>query len=245
MVRLATLICGLSWAGAAAAQTAAPLSPAPEADLMALVLKAHPVVQGVMGILALAVFLVLTILIYKLTEMTLAVAGLRRSGQALAQGLATPVGDCPLAAMARMAADELAALPPKLSADLRASARDRLTLGLARIEAGAVQRLRVGTGVLASIGSVGPFVGLFGTVFGIMNSFQAIAATRTTNLAVVAPGIAEALLATALGLVAAIPAVLVHNHLMRRLQTFRHRLADGQAEVTRHFIRALDARSGG
>jgi biopolymer transport protein ExbB len=89
---------------------------------------------------------------------------------------------------------------------------------------------------------VGPFVGLFGTVFGIMNSFLAIAATKTTNLAVVAPGIAEALLATGLGLVAAIPAVILYNHLTRRIKAYRHRLADGLAEVQRQFGRALDAR---
>ena len=114
-----------------------------------------------------------------------------------------------------------------------------------RIEAGAVMRLRSGTGLLASIGAVGPFVGLFGTVFGIMNSFLAIAATKTTNLAVVAPGIAEALLATGIGLVAAIPAVLLYNGVMRRIATYRHRLADGTAELLSRFSRELDQRMVG
>ena len=243
MVRLATLFCGIATASGAAAQTAAPLG-AGHADLWALVTTAHPVVQAVMAALALAVFLVLTVMIYKLAELALAFGQLRRAGMALARGLGAPVGPCPLAEAARAAEAELASLPAVLTADLRASARERLELSLARIEAGGVHRLKIGTGVLASIGAVGPFVGLFGTVFGIMNSFLAIAATKTTNLAVVAPGIAEALLATGLGLVAAIPAVLLYNHLMRRIGAWRHRLADGLAEVQRQFSRALDARMG-
>jgi len=105
-----------------------------------------------------------------------------------------------------------------------------------------VAQLQYGQVLLASVGSTSPFIGLFGTVFGIMNSFLAIAATKTTNLAVVAPGIAEALLATGLGLVAAIPAVILYNHLTRRIKAYRHRLADGLAEVLRQFSRAMDAR---
>ena len=79
------------------------------------------------------------------------------------------------------------------------------------------RRIARGTGVLATIGATAPFVGLFGTVWGIMNSFIGISEAQTTNLAVVAPGIAEALLATALGLVAAIPAVVIYNHLARSI----------------------------
>ena len=77
------------------------------------------------------------------------------------------------------------------------------------------RRIARGTGILATIGAMAPFVGLFGTVWGIMNAFIGISQAQTTNLAVVAPGIAEALLATALGLVAAIPAVVIYNHLAR------------------------------
>ncbi|MCG7548769.1 tonB-system energizer ExbB [Pseudoalteromonas sp. Of7M-16] len=84
--------------------------------------------------------------------------------------------------------------------------------------------LTQGTGSLASIGSTAPFIGLFGTVWGIMNSFIGIATTNTTNLAVVAPGIAEALLATAAGLVAAIPAVLMYNHFTRNIALYRKQL---------------------
>ena len=78
-----------------------------------------------------------------------------------------------------------------------------------------------GTGVLATIGATAPFVGLFGTVWGIMNTFIGISRSQTTNLAVVAPGIAEALLATACGLAAAIPAVVIYNHFSRRIAGYR------------------------
>jgi biopolymer transport protein ExbB len=215
-------------------------------DLVSLVLKAHPVVQAVMGLLALSVAAVLTVFLFKLVEFTLAFARLARANAGLAAGagmVALP-GTCPLAQATRAAGDEVATLPARLTADLRASSRERLELALDRIEAGAVMRLRSGTGLLASIGAVAPFVGLFGTVFGIMNSFLAIAATKTTNLAVVAPGIAEALLATGIGLVAAIPAVLLYNAILRRIGAFRHRLADGRAKLLARFSRELDRRMG-
>ena len=89
--------------------------------------------------------------------------------------------------------------------------KERVALLLERIELANSRKISRGTGVLATIGSTAPFVGLFGTVWGIMNSFIGISNAHTTNLAVVAPGIAEALLATALGLVAAIPAVVIYN----------------------------------
>ena len=88
-----------------------------------------------------------------------------------------------------------------------------------------------GTGVLATIGATAPFVGLFGTVWGIMNAFIGISEAHTTNLAVVAPGIAEALLATALGLVAAIPAVVIYNHLTRSIAGYRALLGDASVMV--------------
>lgn len=216
------------------------------ADLATLVLRAHPVVQAVMALLALSVAAVLTVFLFKAVEFALAFARLRRSLRVLAQadGLPDLPGHCPLAQALRCARGETAALPPAaLTADLRRSAQHRLDLALDRIEAGAVQQLRSGTGLLASIGAVAPFVGLFGTVFGIMNSFLAIAATGTTNLSVVAPGIAEALLATGIGLAAAIPAVLLYNRTMRRIGTFRHRLADGTADLRRRFSRMLDTRA--
>ncbi|WP_137112444.1 MotA/TolQ/ExbB proton channel family protein [Rhodobacter sp. SY28-1] len=226
--------------GAAEVGTEAPY----HTDLASLVLKAHPVVQAVMALLALAVMAVLTVLLFKLVEFPLAFARLRRTKEALAAapGLAAVTGHCPLALASEAAVDEVQALGPAMTADLRRSARERLDLALDRIEAGAVLRLRSGTGLLASIGAVGPFVGLFGTVFGIMNSFLAIAGAKTTSLVVVAPGIAEALLATGIGLVAAIPAVLLYNAIQRRIVVFRHGFADGRAEILARFSRALDQR---
>jgi biopolymer transport protein TolQ len=87
-----------------------------------------------------------------------------------------------------------------------------------------LKRLEKGLTLLATIGSTAPFIGLFGTVWGIMNSFTAIAASKDTSLAVVAPGIAEALFATAIGLVAAIPAVMAYNKLSGSLSAIAHRL---------------------
>jgi biopolymer transport protein ExbB len=97
-----------------------------------------------------------------------------------------------------------------------------------------------GTGILATIGATAPFVGLFGTVWGIMNSFIGISKSHTTNLAVVAPGIAEALLATALGLVAAIPAVVMYNMFSRWIAGYRALHADAAAEILRIISRDLD-----
>ncbi len=121
--------------------------------------------------------------------------------------------------------------------------KERVASRLSRIEAGAGRRLAKGTGILATIGSVAPFVGLFGTVWGIMNSFIGISEAQTTNLAVVAPGIAEALLATAIGLVAAIPAVIIYNMFARSVTAYRHLLADVSAGVERLVSRDLDMRA--
>ena len=109
--------------------------------------------------------------------------------------------------------------------------KERVALRLERVEAAMSRQIARGTGVLATIGATAPFVGLFGTVWGIMNSFIGISEAHTTNLAVVAPGIAEALLATALGLVAAIPAVVIYNHLTRTIAAHRALLGDASAMV--------------
>ena len=119
---------------------------------------------------------------------------------------------------------------------------DRISVALLRIEAGAARGLSSGSGVLATIGSIAPFVGLLGTVWGIMNAFIGISKAQTTNLAVVAPGIAEALFATALGLVAAIPAVIVYNWLARSIAGYRHNLADISCTIERLIGRDLEQR---
>ena len=105
-----------------------------------------------------------------------------------------------------------------------------------------VRAMTQGIGLLASIGAVAPFVGLFGTVWGIMNSFIGIAVSQSTNLATVAPGIAEALLATALGLVAAIPAVVIYNVLSRGINQYKAQLRAASAQVLLMLSRELDTR---
>jgi biopolymer transport protein ExbB len=109
--------------------------------------------------------------------------------------------------------------------------RERVALRLERVEAAMTRQVSRGAGILATIGATAPFVGLFGTVWGIMNAFIGISESQTTNLAVVAPGIAEALLATALGLVAAIPAVVIYNHLARVIAGYRTLLGDASAQL--------------
>ncbi|MGD9538641.1 MAG: tonB-system energizer ExbB [Alphaproteobacteria bacterium] len=117
--------------------------------------------------------------------------------------------------------------------------KERIVSRLERLETAAGRRMTKGTGVLATIGATAPFVGLFGTVWGVMNSFIGISKAQTTNLAVVAPGIAEALLATALGLVAAIPAVVFYNHFARRIGAYKALVADTSAAVLRLVSRDL------
>ena len=103
-----------------------------------------------------------------------------------------------------------------------------------------MERLEKNMSFLASVGSTAPFVGLFGTVWGIMDAFQAIAATKTTALSVVAPGIAEALFATALGLIAAIPAVVAYNKISHDLDRFAQNLEGFAAEFISILSRNLD-----
>lgn len=123
--------------------------------------------------------------------------------------------------------------------------KDRCRSRLSRLELAAGRRLSAGTGILATIGATAPFVGLFGTVWGIMNSFIGISQSQTTNLAVVAPGIAEALLTTAVGLVAAIPAVVVYNMFSRGIAGYRAGLGDFSAEILRLLSRELDRKGQG
>jgi biopolymer transport protein ExbB len=145
-------------------------------------------------------------------------------------------GDSPVSQLMQAAAQEI-----RLSANLRAEGlKERIALQLERIEMAVSRKISRGTGVLATIGSTAPFVGLFGTVWGIMNSFIGISNSHTTNLAVVAPGIAQALLATALGLVAAIPAVMIYNLLARQTAHYRAYLGDASAGVMRLVSRDLD-----
>ena len=143
----------------------------------------------------------------------------------------------PVASFYAAAVDELRLSDGSMDKD---GLKERIASRLERIEAAFSRRISRGTGVLATIGATAPFVGLFGTVWGIMNSFIGISKSHTTNLAVVAPGIAEALLATALGLAAAIPAVVIYNLFSRQIATYRAALADASAAVLRLVSRDLD-----
>ena len=117
--------------------------------------------------------------------------------------------------------------------------KERIVSRFERYEAALSRKMTRGVNILATIGATAPFVGLFGTVWGIMNSFIGIAEKQTTNLAVVAPGIAEALLATALGLVAAIPAVVMYNHFSRQISAYRALVSDTAAAILRLVSRDL------
>ena len=206
--------------------------------------SADIVVKAVMIGLALASLLTWTIWFAKTIELALARQRLRRALRALADAgsLAAALtrlrGMSPDAvALARAADAELQMSADAIVAD---GVKERVASRLERIEAAAGRRMIRGTSWLASVGATAPFVGLFGTVWGIMNSFIGISRQHTTNLAVVAPGIAEALLATALGLVAAIPAVVMYNMTSRWNAGYRALLADCAAEVLRLVSRDLD-----
>ncbi|MDX7987456.1 tonB-system energizer ExbB [Xenorhabdus sp. 12] len=118
--------------------------------------------------------------------------------------------------------------------------KERTAFRMERSVAAISRHMGRGNGYLATIGAISPFVGLFGTVWGIMNSFIGIAHSQTTNLAVVAPGIAEALLATALGLVAAIPAVVIYNVFARVITSYRGQVGDMAAQAILLLGRDLD-----
>ncbi|GLK50322.1 flagellar motor protein MotA [Brevundimonas intermedia] len=149
----------------------------------------------------------------------------------------------PLADMAAAATEEIemsrqAGL--SVTGDHLDTAMARAQAAVSAVQAGLALRLSGGQQFLASVGSIGPFVGLFGTVYGIMNSFIGIAESNTTNLAVVAPGIAEALLATGIGLFAAIPAVVFYNYFNTRIAAYGTRADGFSAELLNGISRQLD-----
>lgn len=209
-----------------------------------MVANADLVVQAVMAGLAFASVLTWTVGLAKGIEL---LAHRRRASQGVAAlAAANSLGDAAqrvgdrrgaCAALVRAASAELGAAG---EAPNRQGVQERAGWKLERIVAGAGRAAARGTGVLATIGATAPFVGLFGTVWGIMNSFVGISRSQTTNLAVVAPGIAEALLATAIGLVAAIPAVVIYNFFARVVAGYRALLADAAAETMRLLSRDLD-----
>ncbi|MBX9574389.1 MAG: MotA/TolQ/ExbB proton channel family protein, partial [Caulobacteraceae bacterium] len=149
----------------------------------------------------------------------------------------------PMADMAAAATEEIElsrSAGLNVAGEHRDSAVTRASAAVAAVQSGLGKRLSGGQQFLASTGSTGPFIGLFGTVYGIMNSFIGIANTNTTNLAVVAPGIAEALLATGIGLFAAIPAVVFYNYFNTRIASYGTRADGFQAELLNAISRQLD-----
>ncbi len=207
------------------------------------------VVKSVMILLALASVLTWTVWLAKSLQLFGARARAKRGLKAVVQ--ARQLSDAlkalekrggVVATMVRAAQHEMSLSDAAIDLVGGDGVKERVASALSRIEARAGRQMSNGTGLLASIGSTAPFVGLFGTVWGIMNSFIGIAETQTTNLAVVAPGIAEALLATAIGLVAAIPAVIIYNVFARSVTGYRQLLADAGAGIERLVSRDLDFR---
>ena len=207
-------------------------------------MAADVVVKTVMVGLAFASVLTWTIWFAKAIELMFARRRMRTAIEKLGHAkswneanVRTKGRDVGVAAMLRAADTEL-----RMSADAHSASgiKERIASRLERLEAAAGRQMIRGTGILATIGATAPFVGLFGTVWGIMNSFIGISKLHTTNLAVVAPGIAEALLATALGLVAAIPAVVMYNMFSRWIAGYRALHADAAAEILRIVSRDLD-----
>ncbi len=227
------LACLVITAAPALAQTPNPLLPR-NLSPWGMFLSADVVVKAVMIGLAFSSMVTWTVWLAKTVELAGARRRARRRIKVLESG-----GDLMDAARAcdsdRDAVAQLI-LSAAREADLSGGIADegfkeRVALRLERVETAMTRRISRGTGLLATIGATAPFVGLFGTVWGIMNSFIGISESHTTNLAVVAPGIAEALLATALGLVAAIPAVVIYNHLARVIGGYRALLGDASAQL--------------
>jgi biopolymer transport protein ExbB len=205
-------------------------------------INADVVVKVVMVGLVIASVVTWTVWLAKTIELLKARRKLRAAVDALS-AVKTVAGarqsniEEPVASFYAAAVDELRLSDGSMDKD---GLKERIASRLERIEAAFSRRISRGTGVLATIGATAPFVGLFGTVWGIMNSFIGISKSHTTNLAVVAPGIAEALLATALGLAAAIPAVVIYNSFSRQITSYRAALADASASVLRFVSRDLD-----
>jgi len=205
-------------------------------------MQADIIVKAVMIGLAIASFVTWTVWLAKTVELIAAKRRLRADLRALAERHPEALQrqarrKSIMGRFLDAAATELKLSDGTLEKD---GLKERVALAFERIEKAAARRIMRGTGVLATIGATAPFVGLFGTVWGIMNSFIGISKSQTTNLAVVAPGIAEALLATALGLAAAIPAVVIYNVFSRQIAGYRDLVGDASAEILRWVSRDLD-----
>jgi biopolymer transport protein ExbB len=211
-------------------------------------LSADVVVKAVMIGLAFASLMTWTVLIAKSIELSAASSRLRSALKKIAEARSLAEAQMALGAKEGILPSFLAAAlrEARMSAGLSSDTgiKERAASSFAEIVRAEARRIRIGMGVLATIGSTSPFVGLFGTVWGIMNSFIGISKSQTTNLAVVAPGIAEALLATAIGLVAAIPAVIIYNHFSRVTKSYLELVSRASGASARLLSRDLDRSHG-
>ncbi len=211
-------------------------------------LSADVIVKAVMIGLAFASLATWTIFIAKTIELSVARGKLRRSLKTIGASRSLAEAQFALGSKTGVLSAFLAAAmrEARLSAGISSDSgiKERAASSFAEIARADARRIRIGMSLLATIGATSPFVGLFGTVWGIMNSFIGISKSQTTNLAVVAPGIAEALLATAIGLVAAIPAVIIYNHFARVTKSYLELVNRASGTALRLLSRDLD-RAGG
>jgi len=207
-------------------------------------LSADIVVKAVMVGLAIASLVTWTIFIAKMIELSFVTRRLRDALGQIGEARSLAVAQLALGASRTALSSLLAAAmrEARLSAGISSDAgiKERAASRFAEIVRAEARRIRLGMGLLATIGATSPFIGLFGTVWGIMNSFIGISKSQTTNLAVVAPGIAEALLATAIGLVAAIPAVIIYNHFARMTKGYLELVGRSSGAAGRLLSRDLD-----
>jgi biopolymer transport protein ExbB len=210
-------------------------------------LNADIIVKGVMIGLVFASAVTWTVFLAKSVELSSAARRLKGSLRRIANTRSLIEAQAASGTRSGVVSDllEAALLELSLSEDclLEAGVKERASSSFSDVVKAEARGIRRGTGLLATIGATAPFVGLFGTVWGIMNSFIGISKAQTTNLAVVAPGIAEALLATAIGLVAAIPAVVIYNHFSRMTKTYLDLVSGASGAVGRLLSRDLDRRS--
>ena len=211
-------------------------------------MSADVVVKAVMIGLAFASLMTWTVLIAKSIELSVASTKLRSALKKIAEARSLAEAQMALGSKEGILPSFLAAAlrEARMSAGLSSDTgiKERAASSFQEIVRAEARRIRIGMGVLATIGSTSPFVGLFGTVWGIMNSFIGISKSQTTNLAVVAPGIAEALLATAIGLVAAIPAVIIYNHFSRVTKSYLELVSRASGAAARLLSRDLDRSHG-
>jgi biopolymer transport protein ExbB len=211
-------------------------------------LSADVLVKAVMIGLAFASLVTWTVFIAKMIELSLIQRKLRRALAMISDARSLAEAQFALGARRNVLSALLSAAmrEARLSAGISSDSgiKERAASSFAEIVRAEARRVRLGMGVLATIGATSPFVGLFGTVWGIMNSFIGISKSQTTNLAVVAPGIAEALLATALGLVAAIPAVIIYNHFARVTKGYLELVGRASGAAGRLLSRDLDRTHG-